>query len=335
MRRLLFCLDPERAHNLAIYLLRARFAPLMPLLHDPKKYQQPLEVFGLQFPNPVGLAAGWDKNAVCFDALFRLGFGFVEVGGVTPKPQTGNPKPRLFRIPKKKALINRMGFANAGLDALVSHLQTRKEPGILGVNIVKNRDTPLSHALDDYTLCLKGVFPFVDYITVNISSPNTPGLRELQSDHYLRDLLQGLRTVKKNMSAMYHRDVPLLVKTSVDLPETEYARFVQTIIDFDIDGLIISNTTVDHTAVANDKYGNEAGGLSGKPLLEKTAQMIRAISNLSEKKLPIIGCGGILSGKDAMMLKDSGASLFQIMTGFVYRGPALIKEILRAIAAKQ
>ena len=326
-RKLLFQLNPETAHHLAQIMINLRYSKYTPS-KTPKK---PVELFGLHFPNPVGLAAGWDKNGDCFDALFRLGFGFVEVGTVTPKPQTGNPKPRLFRIQKKNALINRMGFNNAGVDALVQKLQTRNAPGILGVNIGKNKDTALENALDDYQICLKAVYPYTDYIVVNISSPNTPGLRELQSEQYLKNLLQGLRTAKKSAAAISDRDLPLLVKTSVDLPESLYASFVETLMDSEIDGVVISNTTIDHTSVSDCRYANEAGGLSGQPLREKTTEMIRAINVISEKKLPIIGVGGILSGPDALAHQQAGAQLFQVFTGFVYRGPQLIDDILLAL----
>jgi dihydroorotate dehydrogenase len=327
IQKLLFQLDPETAHHLAQIYINFRHSKFFPS----QQHQKPIELFGLRFPNPVGLAAGWDKNGDCFDALFRMGFGFVEVGTVTPKPQIGNPKPRLFRIPQKNALINRMGFNNAGIDALVSKLQTRTAPGILGVNIGKNKDTALENALDDYQTCLKAVYPYADYIVVNISSPNTPGLRELQSERYLNDLLQGLRTAKKSMAARIDRDLPLLVKTTVDLPETLYASFVQTLLDNDIDGLVISNTTIDHSGVSDYQYGHETGGLSGQPLRERTTAMIHAITQISEKKLPIIGVGGILSGEDALKHQQAGAQLFQIFTGFVYRGPQLIDDILIAL----
>lgn len=324
IQKLLFQLDPERAHSLAQHFINLRYSKFFPS----QPHQKPVELFGLRFPNPVGLAAGWDKNGDCFDALFRLGFGFVEVGTVTPKPQVGNPKPRLFRIPQKNALINRMGFNNAGVDALVHRLQARKESGILGVNIGKNKDTSLENALDDYQMCLKAVYPYADYIVVNISSPNTPGLRELQSEQYLNHLLQGLRTAKKSAAAVVDRDLPLLVKTTVDLPEALYASFVQTLMDNDIDGLVISNTTIDHASVSEYPNGNETGGLSGQPLRERTTQMIQAINVITEKKLPIIGVGGILSGEDALKHYQAGAKLLQIFTGFVYRGPRLIDEIL-------
>lgn len=310
IQKLLLKLDPETAHAIAQRLINIRYAKCA----TSKIPQKSVQLFGLTFPNPVGLAAGWDKNGECIDALFRMGFGFVEVGTVTPKPQVGNPKPRLFRIPEKQALINRMGFNNNGIDALVAKLHARKKIGILGVNIGKNKDTLLENALDDYQICLQAVSPYADYIVVNISSPNTPGLRELQSKHYLADLLQGLQRLKKN--------VPLLVKTTVDLPPENYESFVETIINAGINGLVISNTTLNHS-----EY--QAGGLSGQPLRVRTTEMIRKITEISEKKLPIIGVGGILSGQDALAHLAVGAQLVQIFTGFVYRGSKLIDEIVR------
>lgn len=328
MRKLLFQFDPETAHYLAKLFINFRYAKYFASLQQKK----PVELFGLTFPNPVGLAAGWDKNAECFDALFRMGFGFVEVGTVTPKAQDGNPKPRLFRIAEKKALINRMGFNNVGIDALVEKIKMRREQGILGVNIGKNKETSLDNALDDYQICLKAVYPYADYIVVNISSPNTPGLRELQSERYLKNLLQGLQIAKKNAAAVFHRELPLLLKTTVDLPPENYEVFVQTLLDCEIDGVVISNTTLDHSSVSDCRYGNEVGGLSGRPLLEKSIRMISKVAEISNKKLPIIGCGGILSGRDALQYQQAGAQLFQIFTGFVYRGPELIDEILNAIS---
>lgn len=326
-RQLLLKCDPEKAHRLAKYFIRLRYATCF----SSKQHKMPVNFLGLTFPNSVGLAAGWDSNGDCFDALFRLGFGFVEVGGVTPKAQMGNPKPRIFRIPEKQALINRMGFCNAGVEALVAQLQTRREPGILGVNIAKNKETSLENALTDYEICLKAVYPYVDYITINISSPNTPGLRELQSEQYLKNLLQGIRTARKSMAAKLDRDLPVLVKTTVDLPLNSYERFVQTVLDCEVDGVVISNTTVDHAAVTGCRYADEAGGLSGKPLLARSINMISKIAEISEKKLSIIGCGGIFSGSDALLYQQAGATLFQVFTGFVYRGPKLIAEIMSVL----
>lgn len=320
----LFQLNPEVAHRLAQYWIRLRYSAYFPA----KSLQKPVSVFGLSFKNPIGMAAGWDKNAECVDALFRMGFGFVEVGTVTPKSQAGNPRPRLFRIPKKQALINRMGFNNGGVDALVEKIRVRKEPGILGVNIGKNAETDVDHAFEDYAHCLKSVFPFCDYVVINISSPNTPHLRKLQDEHYLLNLLTTLEHTRKQLSGIYQKNLPLLVKTSVDLPKERYHSFIQTLFDCSIDGIIISNTTLDRHGVCDDRYGNEAGGLSGKPLRVPTTEMIQAINTITESKLPIIGVGGILTAEDARAHWQAGATLLQIFTGFVYRGPNLLSEIL-------
>ncbi|OGT51042.1 MAG: dihydroorotate dehydrogenase (quinone) [Gammaproteobacteria bacterium RIFCSPHIGHO2_12_FULL_42_13] len=316
IQKMLLKTDPETAHTVAKQLINLRYG----CDRCADVIQQPTTVFGLTFPNPVGLAAGWDKDAVCFDALLRMGFGFVEVGTVTPKPQVGNPKPRLFRLPEKQALINRMGFNNAGIEALTERIKNRKAKGILGVNIGKNKETPLDRAAEDYEICLTAVYPYADYIVVNISSPNTEGLRDLQSDQYLPDLLKTLKTAANLLSAKSNRNVPLLVKTSVDLPIEYREFFIHTVSDHNIDGIIISNSTVMHHEL-------EKGGLSGQPLRERTTEMIKIFHQLNPK-MPIIGVGGILSGKDANAHRGAGASLVQIFTGFVYRGPGLIKEIL-------
>lgn len=325
IQKLLLHTNPEWAHAIAKKLIRLYYT------NNQKTPEKPVELFGLRFSNPVGLAAGWDKDGECFDALFRMGFGFVEVGTVTPKPQAGNPKPRLFRIPEKQALINRMGFNNNGVDALVSKLQTRTASGILGVNIGKNKETPLSRASEDYQFCLKAVYPYADYIVVNISSPNTPELRKLQSENYLPTLLRDLQYAKKNAAGIYQRDVPLLIKTTVDLPVENYTAFVNTLLDHEIDGIVISNTTLNHTAVMNYHYGHEAGGLSGAPLREATTQMIYAINEITNGKLPIIGVGGIVSAMDAKKHFQAGAQLVQLFTGFVYHGRKLIDEVLNII----
>lgn len=323
IQKALLQLDPERAHHLAQQLIRLRYAACFPST----VIDNPFALFDLTFRNRVGLAAGWDKDGVCIDALFRMGFGFVEVGTITPKPQVGNPKPRLFRIPEKQALINRMGFNNAGVDALVEKLKARKERGVIGVNIGKNKETILDHAFFDYEAVLKAVYPYANYVVINISSPNTPGLRELQSEQYLPDLLQQLQQTKKNLEAKFKKSVPVLVKTTVDLPQAFRASFVRVLLDNHIDGVVISNTTIDHSSVLDCRYSNEAGGLSGAPLRMRTTEMIAEFYALSEKQLPIMGVGGILSAEDAQAHYNAGASLVQIYTGFVYRGPRLIREI--------
>ena len=327
IQKLLLQLDPERAHHLAQQLIRLRYASCFPSAI----IDNPFKLFDLTFKNRVGLAAGWDKNGECIDALFRMGFGFVVVGTVTRKPQDGNPRPRLVRMSEKNTLINRMGFNNDGVDKLVEKLKTRKEPGIVGVNIGKNKETPLDRAFDDYEYALKSVYPHANYVVINISSPNTPGLRELQSEQYLSDLLQQLQQAKKNLELKFKKNVPLLVKTTVDLLSESRAAFVHILLDNHIDGVVISNTTIDHSAVANCRYADEAGGLSGAPLRERTTQMIAQFHQLSEKQLPIIGVGGILSAEDAAAHFQAGASLVQIFTGLVYRGPKLIHEIANRV----
>ncbi|EKD92184.1 MAG: hypothetical protein ACD_29C00131G0001 [uncultured bacterium] len=318
LRAILFQLNPEVAHRLSQFLIQLRYNAHF----SANQFNKPISVFGLNFKNPIGMAAGWDKNADCFDALFRMGFGFVEVGGVTPKAQLGNPKPRLFRVKTQQALINRMGFNNIGINALVDKISVRQEPGILGVNIGKNKETSLENAAEDYQICLKAVFPYADYVTINISSPNTLNLRKLQCQSYLQELLFSLNTMRKQLGAMHQKHMPLLVKTSVDLPVAEHVSFVQTVMDNEIDGLIISNTTTHHAYKEN-------GGLSGAPLRLPTSNMIQSIAQLTSGKLPIVGVGGILNASDAAMHMKSGATLLQILTGFVYRGPELLQEILK------
>lgn len=326
-------LPPEKAHALAQWYINLRYSAFFAETHA--QQNKPYSLWNLTFPNRLGLAAGWDKNADCFDALFRLGFGFVEVGTVTPKPQAGNPKPRLFRLREKKALINRMGFNNDGIDAMVENLKVRRAVGVLGVNIGKNKETSLENAAEDYVMCLKAVYPYADYIVVNISSPNTPHLRELQSAHYLQNLLKTLIHAKKASAAISDRDVPLLVKTTVDLPESHYDGFVSALIEAGIDGLIISNTTVERIGVEDCCDSEEVGGLSGPPLLKRSINMIRRCVEISHNTLPIIGVGGIANGQDALAYQAAGASLFQTFTGFVYRGPSLMRDVLSSLAQNE
>lgn len=319
--------DPETAHAIAKKIIQIRYSGFLPY----KTRSKPTTVFGLHFTNPIGLAAGWDKDADCVDALFRMGFGFVEVGTVTPQPQYGNPKPRLFRIPEKQAFINRMGFNNLGVEALVEKIKNRKMQGILGVNLGKNKETLLDNALSDYEIGVKSVYPYADYIVINISSPNTPQLRELQSSHYLNQLLQGVQRVRKQMAGQYHRDVPMLIKTTVDFPEAAWHAFVMSLLEYQIDGCVISNTTLDHSSVSQCAHGDESGGLSGRPLFEKSVNMVKKVVEIAENKLPVIAVGGIFSAADALSYQKAGASLFQLYSGWIYRGPRLIDEILMAL----
>lgn len=328
LKPLLFRLNPEVAHRLSLKLLRYG----LPLFWAKKMQNSvpsaPCSQWGLHFPNPVGLAAGLDKDGECIDAWLALGFGFVEVGTVTPKPQPGNPRPRLFRLEAEQALINRMGFNNKGVDHLVTRLKQRKLEGIVGVNIGKNKETPLVQAVEDYRYCLEKVYPLADYITLNISSPNTPGLRELQQQQYLEDLLKALKTRQAQLARQHQRLVPLLVKISPDLSPEELYALADLLLRYEIEGVIATNTTLDRTGVRGSKYSTEQGGLSGKPLALKSTVMIKLLHEYCGSRLPIVGVGGILSAQDAQEKFKAGVSLVQLYTGFIYRGPELIREIV-------
>jgi len=320
VRRLLFQLEAEKSHDLSLRLLKL-VSPhgllRRRLAHFP---QHPVKVLGLTFPNPVGLAAGFDKNGDYLEPLLGLGFGFIEAGTVTPKPQLGNPKPRLFRLPAVSGLVNRMGFNNRGVDYLVEKLRQRRLPGIVGVNIGKNLQTPLENAVDDYCCCLRTVYSWADYITVNISSPNTPGLRQLQSSAYLNNLLTGLDRTQLELLEQVQRKVPLLIKIDPDLNDAELAALVETILHHRVDGLIATNTTLNHSY--------ERGGLSGKPIFQRSTEVVQILSQLLAGKLPIIAVGGIFSAEDALAKLSAGASLVQIYTGLIYQGPNLVRNII-------
>lgn len=322
LRPVLFSLNPECAHHLSLRVLH-----YLPRFLFPKTKSDPVELMGLQFPNRVGLAAGLDKNADHISALAKLGFGFIEVGTVTPRAQDGNPKPRLFRFPKHNALINRMGFNNKGLAHLVSRLQKVKFQGVLGVNIGKNKDTPLEQAEQDYLQCLEAVFPYADYVTVNLSSPNTPGLRELQHGAYLDNLLSVLKQKQQALQAEYERSVPLLVKIAPDLTTAELSETANALLAHQIEGVIATNTTIDKSAVGSE----EAGGLSGQPLLAKSNAILSELHQLLQGKMPIIAVGGIQSPKDAAEKKALGADLVQVYTGLIFQGPGLVPACARAM----
>ena len=328
LRPLLFLIDPEKSHDVTLKLLKWLCCPWLAkqrIEHFPKR---PTTLFGLTFPNPVGLAAGLDKNGSCIDALLGLGFGFVEVGAVTPKPQAGNAKPRLFRIPQAQALINRMGFNNEGVDQLIVRLQKRKVKGIVGVNIGKNAATPLDQAVEDYRLCYEKLYPYVDFVTINISSPNTPQLRELHADTYLNDLLQTLKTEQHHLTRQQQRRVPLLLKISPDLTDAQLEAVSQIALIHQIDGIIAVNTTQSRDTITGLRHAEESGGLSGKPLFSKTIKIVKQLAHFLDKKIPIIAVGGIMSPEDALALFAAGAKLVQIYTGLVYQGPGLIRHII-------
>ena len=303
----------------------------------PKPQADPRVVMGLRFPNPVGLAAGLDKDGASIDALASLGFGFIEVGTVTPRAQPGNPKPRMFRLPQANALINRMGFNNGGVDAFVENVQAsrfhQENLGILGLNIGKNADTPIERAADDYLLCLEKVYPYASYVTVNISSPNTKNLRDLQDASALDALLSTLKNAQQLLADRYAKYVPLVLKIAPDIEPEQIKTIAAALLRHRIDGVIATNTTISRSAVQGMTHADEAGGLSGAPVTAASTAVIRALHQELAGAIPIIGVGGILSGADAKQKQDVGASLVQIYTGLIYRGPALIRDCADALRA--
>ncbi len=329
-RPFLFALDAEKAHGAGLRAIELAYRTgLNPLLAN-RPLPLPTLAFGITFPNPVGLAAGLDKNAAHVDALASLGFGFIEVGTITPKPQPGNPKPRMFRLPEHQAVINRLGFNNEGVDALLKNLDCARYSGVLGINIGKNKDTPNERAVDDYLHCLNAVYERASYITVNISSPNTSGLRDLQEEETLRRFIGRLREAQEKLGSNGRRK-PMLLKIAPDLGEGEMDAIADVLLASGIDGLICTNTTIDRDAIAGHRFANEAGGLSGAPVFAKSTAVLSGMAKRTAGKLPIIGVGGILSGNDAKAKIGAGASLVQFYTGLIYRGPELIGESVAAI----
>jgi dihydroorotate dehydrogenase len=332
-RPLLFALDPERAHALALGALdvaaRVGIAP-----RASPGDAAPVEAMGLRFPNRVGLAAGLDKDAAHLAGLATLGFGFIEVGTVTPRPQPGNPRPRMWRIPAREALINRLGFNNGGVAALCANVARAGYRGILGINIGRNADTPNARAADDYVAGLEAVYPLAHYVTVNVSSPNTKGLRDLQGDAALDALLATLGAARARLADRHGRRVPLAVKIAPDLDDAAIDAIARTLVAHGVDAVIATNTTIARDAVAGLAHAEEAGGLSGRPLQARSNAVIAALARALDGALPIIGVGGILSGADARAKLDAGATLVQLYTGLVYRGPALVAECARALAAR-
>ena len=335
LRPLLFALDPERAHALTLDVLdRTHALGLGGLVARPAR-GQPARAMGIDFPNAVGLAAGMDKNGAHIDALAALGFGFIEIGTVTPRPQPGNPQPRMFRLPEAHALINRLGFNNGGVDALLANVERSRfarEGGVLGINIGKNFDTPIGRAADDYLACLRRVYSRASYVTVNISSPNTANLRELQDSAALGGLLGALKQEQAKLTDAHRRHVPLAVKIAPDLTREQVRAVAAILFEHDIEAVIATNTTIARDAVAHLPHGNEAGGLSGAPLRAQATQVIRGLHEALQGALPIIGVGGIQSGADALEKTAAGATLVQFYTGMVYRGPDLVAECVKALA---
>jgi dihydroorotate dehydrogenase len=333
-RSFLFKMDPEEAHELTIEgLARTQNTPLDCAYRQPF-VAQPVTLAGLQFPNRVGLAAGLDKNARCIDGLGAMGFGFVEVGTVTPKAQPGNPKPRMFRLPEAQALINRLGFNNDGLDAFIANVKRsrfRQQGRLLGLNIGKNAATPIENATDDYLIALSGVYAHADYVTVNISSPNTKNLRALQSDEALDGLLGALVARREALATEHGRRVPMFLKIAPDLDETQVGVIAATLQKHGMDGVIATNTTLARDAVAGQRHAEEMGGLSGAPVREASNRVIRLLRAALGKDFPIIGVGGILCGHDAIAKIEAGADVVQIYTGLIYKGPALVTEVASAL----
>lgn len=331
LKNALFLLNAETAHDVALNSLNIAMRTPAAAMLRAKPPSHPVTVWGKTFDNPVGLAAGLDKHADYTDALNALGFGFVEVGTVTPKPQSGNPKPRLFRLPEHQAIINRFGFNSKGIDHLIEQVKTRKSNGILGINIGKNKATPNEQAVDDYLIGLQAAYDYADYITVNISSPNTPNLRALQQVDALKNLVTPLKEKQKQLADASGQYVPIAVKIAPDLDEQSIKVMAEAFTETYIDGLICTNTTLDRAAVAGHKYANEAGGLSGAILMEHSTEVLKQFRNAVGDEMPIIGVGGINCGEDAAKKLAAGANLVQIYSGFIYHGPELIKDCVTAI----
>ena len=323
IRPALFCMNPELAHKLAL-----RALTYVPQRCFPQPIAQPVQAFGLDFSHPIGLAAGLDKNGDYLDGLAKLGFSHIELGTVTPKAQQGNPKPRLFRLPKAQAIINRMGFNNNGVDALLDNVRKAQFNGILGINIGKNKDTPLNQAVDDYLYCLNKVYLDATYVTVNISSPNTPDLRQLQQGQYFIDLMSELREAQLHLADKHQRYVPLVIKLSPDEDEDTLKKMAEVIVSQGIDGIIATNTTCARSDVQGLQHSEEVGGLSGKPLASRATHCLRVLKQIVGDEVTLIGCGGIDSETVAREKIAAGATLLQVYTGLIYQGPGLVAQLL-------
>ena len=328
-RPLLFALDPETVYNLTLHGLHYVGKLLPAATPEPASA---VEVMGLRFPNRIGLAAGLDKNGEAIDGLARLGFGFLEIGTITPRPQPGNPRPRMFRLPEVQGIINRMGFNNHGVDALLAHVRAAKYRGILGINIGKNFDTPIERAADDYLACLDRVYALASYVTVNISSPNTKNLRQLQGESELDDLLGRLKAAQTRLAEQHGRYVPLTLKIAPDLDDAQVSNIADALRRHRIDAVIATNTTIARDGVQGIAHGNEQGGLSGAPVFEASTAVVRKLAAALAGELPIIAAGGVLEGAQARAKLEAGAALVQLYSGLIYRGPALVRECVRATA---
>ncbi|MDO9169393.1 MAG: quinone-dependent dihydroorotate dehydrogenase [Methylobacter sp.] len=331
LRPLLFSLDPEIAHEVTLKLLNAAYRSGLSKLIYPKIDHKPVKIMGLEFKNPVGLAAGLDKNGDYIDALAALGFGFVEIGTVTPRPQPGNPKPRLFRLPEHQAIINRMGFNNLGIDHLLTQVKQSGYSGILGINIGKNFATPIENAADDYLIGLRKAYTSASYITLNISSPNTKNLRQLQQGDDVKALISTLKEEQLKLQQQHGKYVPLALKIAPDLTADEITHIAKLLLEFEIDGVIATNTTIARDRIAGHPLVNEAGGLSGAPVKEQATIVVRGLAAELNGKIPIIAAGGILTAADAQEKLAAGAALVQIYSGLIYRGPQLIEDIVKSL----
>jgi len=334
LRNLMFRLDAEKSHHLGLIGLNLMEMSGISSLMYRKISAKPVRVMGLVFPNAVGLAAGLDKNGDYIDAMSALGFGFVEIGTVTPRPQPGNPKPRLFRIPEAEGIINRMGFNNLGVDHLLEQVKAADSKSLIGINIGKNFDTPVEKAVDDYLIGLKKVYAHADYVTINISSPNTPGLRTLQFGESLDELLSALKKTQAELAQSHGRYVPMAVKVAPDLSADEVKQLAEAFAKHQIDAVIATNTTMSRDEVAGLKNADEAGGLSGAPVFEKSTEIVRQFRAALPQGLPIIAAGGIMSAEDALAKLDAGAALVQVYSGLIYRGPGLVRQIIETIAKR-
>lgn len=328
VRKALFQLDPERAHEVTFQQLRRVTGTPLEWLVRQNVPSKPVSCMGLTFKNPLGLAAGLDKNGECIDALGAMGFGSIEIGTVTPRPQPGNDKPRIFRLVEAEGLINRMGFNNLGVDNLVENVKKSHFDGVLGINIGKNKDTPVEQGKDDYLICMDKIYPYAGYIAINISSPNTPGLRSLQYGEALDDLLGAIKNKQQMLQELHHKYVPVAVKIAPDLSEEELIQVADSLVRHNIDGVIATNTTLDRSLVQGMKYCDEMGGLSGRPVQLKSTEIIRRLAQELQGRLPIIGVGGIDSVIAAREKIAAGATIVQIYSGFIFKGPPLIKEIV-------
>ena len=331
IRSLLFLLDGECAHTLTLKTIKCLHALHLSFLFKQSIPQKPVSCMGITFPNPVGLSAGIDRDAEYADALAELGAGFIELGGVTPIAQAGNPKPRLFRLKEHRALINRMGFYGCGLERFVKNIKNIKSDIIKGVNIAKNKATPLENAVDDYLVCVHALYPFVDYITINVSSPNTPGLRDLQQGDYMRSMLTTLKAAQASLENEHGKHVPFVIKLSPDLTEAEVEEIAPILVETKIEGLIVGNTSLSREGVERHSVSKEQGGLSGAPIAERTTKLLAHFNRLLGGKVTLIGMGGIMDVDSAQEKFNNGANLVQVYTGLIYKGPSLIKEIVEGV----